>query len=284
MVGKICLVTGATSGIGLVTARELARMGATVVLMARSRERGEATRAAIAAQTGNQRVELILADFASLASVRAGAAAMGERYGHLDVLVNNAGIIAGERRLSADGYELTFAVNHLAPFLLTALLGEALRAAGTARVVTVSSRAHMLGRGRFEDGRAPGRYNAMQAYGESKLANVLFTYELARRLDGSGVSANCLHPGAVRTGFGAGERGFFAAALRLAAPLMLSPEQGAQTSIFLTASPEVEGVTGKYFVKRRAQTSSPTSYDRGLQASLWSLSEELTGSAAPVAV
>lgn len=283
MVGKICVVTGATSGIGLVTARELARMGATVVLMARSRERGEAAREEIAARTGNQGVELILADFASLASVRAGAEAVLARHGRLDVLVNNAGVYVGDRRLSADGYELTFAVNHLAAFLLTDLLLGALRAAPSARVVTVSSGAHLGGRGRFDDVRAERGYSGFQAYAESKLANVLFTYELARRLEGSGVAANCLHPGAVRTGFAGDAKGLFAVFFNLAKPFMLTPEQGAQTPIYLAASPEVEGVSGKYFFERRPRQSSPASYDRGLQARLWALSEELTGVGAPVA-
>jgi NAD(P)-dependent dehydrogenase (short-subunit alcohol dehydrogenase family) len=284
MLGKTCLVTGATSGIGLVTARELARMGATVVLMARSRERAEATREAIVAQTGNQAVEIILADFASLATVRAGAEAFLARYDSLDVLVNNAGIFADKRKLSADGYELTFAVNHLAPFLLTHLLLGALKAAPAARIVTVSSGAHTAGRGRFEDVRAEGGYSPMQAYAESKLENVLFTYELSRRLEGSGVAANCLHPGAVRTGFAGDAGGVFALLVKLAWPFMLTPEQGAQTSIYLAASPEVVGVSGKYFVKRRAQTSAPISYDRALQARLWALSEELSGIAVPAVV
>ncbi|HMQ32209.1 MAG TPA: SDR family oxidoreductase [Chloroflexaceae bacterium] len=284
MVGKICVVTGATSGIGLVTARELARMGATVVLVARSRERGEAAREAIAAQTGSRGVELVLADFASLASVRAGAEAVLARHGRLDVLVNNAGVYVGDRRLSADGFELTFAVNHLAPFLLTELLLGALRAAPAGRVVTVSSGAHFGGRGRFDDVRAERGYSGFQAYAESKLANVLFTYELARRLEGSGVTANCLHPGAVRTGFAGDAKGLFALAFNLAKPFMLTPEQGAQTPIYLAASPEVEGVSGTYFFERRPRKSSPSSYDQGLQARLWDLSEELTGVGEPAAV
>lgn len=280
MVGKICLVSGATSGIGLVTARELARMGATVVLMARNQERGEAIRAQLVSQTGNRHVELLHADFAALDTVRAGAEAFLARHGRLDVLVNNAGAYVGERRRSADGYELTFAVNHLAPFLLTNLLREALEAAGTARVVTVSSGAHMAGRGRF-DARGEGFYFGFQSYAESKLANVLFSYELARRLEGSGVAANCLHPGAVRTNFAGDMKGLFGVFFNLAKPFMLTPEQGAQTSIYLAASPEVEGVSGKYFDNRRPVKSAPVSYDRELQARLWTLSEELTGLAVP---
>ncbi len=280
VVGKVCVVTGATSGIGLVTARELARMGATVVLMARNRARGEAAREAIVARTGNSSVELALADFASLASVRAGAEEVLSRHGRIDVLVNNAGVYVGDRQLSADGYELTFAVNHLAPFLLTNLLLDALMAAPSARVVTVSSHAHFDGRGRFDDVRAERGYSGLRAYAESKLANVLFTYELARRLEGRGVAANCLHPGLVRTGFAGNVKGLSAMLFNLARPFMLTPEQGAQTSIYLAASPEVEGVSGTYFSERRPRKSSPRSYDRELQARLWALSEELTGAEA----
>ncbi|MFV9506563.1 MAG: SDR family oxidoreductase [Oscillochloridaceae bacterium umkhey_bin13] len=284
MIGKICLVTGATSGIGQVTALELARMGATVVLMARSRERGEATQAAIRAQTGNDAVDLILVDLADLAAVRSAAEAFQARYDRLDVLVNNAGLYVDKRTLSADGLELTFAVNHLAPFLLTHLLLDSLRAAAPARVVTVSSGAHMAGRGRFEDVRAERGYNGFATYAESKLANVLFTYELARRLDNTGITANCLHPGAVRTGFASETGGIFGSLFSLARPFMLSPEQGAETSIYLASSAEVEGISGKYFVKRRPQTSSMVSYDRAVQRNLWEVSEQLCGIVEPVAV
>lgn len=284
MIGKICLVTGATSGIGRVTALELARMGATVVIVARSRERGEATQAAIRAQTGNEAVDLILADLADLAAVRSAAETFRARYDRLDVLVNNAGIYVDKRTLSADGIELTFAVNHLAPFLMTHLLLESLRNAVPARIVTVSSGAHMAGRGRFDDVRAERGYNGFAAYAESKLANVLFTYELARRLEDSGITANCLHPGAVRTGFASETGGIFGVLFGLARPFMLSPEQGAETSIYLASSPEVEGISGKYFVKRRPQTSSMVSYDRAVQQKLWELSEQLCGITEHVAV
>lgn len=275
MIGKICLVTGATSGIGQVTALELARMGATVVIVARSRERSEATKAKIVAQTGNPSVEIILADLAELAAVRRAAEEFRARYDRLDVLVNNAGLYLDKRTLSADGLELTFAVNHLAPFLLTHELLEPLRAVKAARIVTVSSGAHMGGRGRFDDLRAEKGYMGFAAYAESKLANILFTYELARRIDGSGMTANCLHPGAVQTGFASGTGGIFGGIFGLARPFMLTPEQGAETSIYLASSPEVEGVNGKYFAKRRPQTTSMVSYDRALQAKLWALSEQV---------
>lgn len=282
MNGKVCLVSGASSGIGQVAALELARMGATVVLLVRSRERGEAARQAIIAQSGNAKVELLLADFASLNAVRAAASEFQARHQRLDVLLNNAGLYLGECQLSTDGFEMTFAVNHLATFLLTQLLLDLLKASAPARIVTVSSGAHMAGRTSFDDVRAERGYSGFRIYADSKLANVLFTYELARRLEGSGVSANCLHPGAVRTGFATDTQGIFGAVFNLARPFMLSAEQGAETSIYLASSPEVEGVNGKYFVKCRAQTSSLSSYDRAAQARLWALSEQLTGAAAPV--
>jgi NAD(P)-dependent dehydrogenase (short-subunit alcohol dehydrogenase family) len=277
MIDKVCIVTGATSGIGRVTALELARMGATVVLMARDAARGEAARAAIAEQSGSDAVELIVADFASLADVRRAAEEFLARHSRLHVLVNNAGLYMGKRELSADGYELTFAVNHLAPFLLTNLLLDALKAAAPARVITVSSGAHTGAEIDFDDLQSSRRFSGFQTYGASKLANILFTYELARRLEGSGVTANCLHPGFVGTNFGQGGGGPVALLLRAARPFILTPEQGAQTSIYLAASPEVEGITGKYFVDRRPRTSSAQSYSREAQARLWTISEELAG-------
>ncbi|PDW02386.1 SDR family oxidoreductase [Candidatus Viridilinea mediisalina] len=275
MNGKVCLVTGASSGIGQVAALELARMGATVVLLVRNRQRGEAARQAMIGQTGNPNVDLLVADFAALDTVRQAATEFLGRYQRLDVLLNNAGVYVSERRLSADGFELTFAVNHLAPFLLTNLLLDCMQATGAARVVTVSSGAHMAGSAKFNDVRAERGYNGFRAYADSKLANVLFTYELARRLEHTNVTANCLHPGGVRTNFAADATGLFRVLFNLARPLMLSPEQGAQTSIYLASSPEVAGVNGKYFANCRAQTSSPSSYDHTVQGQLWELSEQL---------
>lgn len=280
MVGKICLITGASSGIGQVTALELARMGATVVMLVRSRERGEAARQAIITQTGNQQVELLVADLASFASVRAAAQELRSRHQRLDLLLNNAGLYMGQRQLSSDGFEMTFAVNHLAHFLLTNLLLDLLKASGPSRVVHVSSDAHLGGSNRFDDVRATRGYIGFRAYADSKLANVLFTYELARRLEGSGVTANALHPGAVRTNFAVETAGLFGVLFGLVRPLMLSPEQGARTSIYLASSPEVATVSGSYFVNCRPRKSSPNSYDRTAQSRLWALSEELTGTPA----
>lgn len=277
MVGKVCVVTGANAGIGRVTALELARMGATVVLVCRNPERGAEARAAIVAQSGNSAVELLVADFASLASVRGAAETLRERYPQLHVLVNNAGLYLGKRLLSDDGYEQTFAVNHLAPFLLTNLLLDALKAGAPARVVTVSSVAHFVGTLRFDDLQSARSYSGFQAYATSKLCNVLFTYELARRLAGSGVAANCLHPGAVASHFALGSTGLFGLLFQLGRPFFLTPEQGAQTSLYLAASPAVEGVSGGYFANRRPSKSSSASHDRATQEQLWAASEELTG-------
>ena len=281
MIGKVCVVTGATTGIGQITALELARMGATVVLLCRNRERGEAAQAAMVAQTGNPHVELIPANFSALASVRAAAATVLARHPRIDVLVNNAGLFVAKHQRSPDGYELTFAVNHLAPFLFTNLLLDALKAAASARIVTVASAAHERGRGRFNSliGCAA---EGFRAYAESKLANVLSTYTLARQLEGSRVTANCVYPGIVCPTFTPTPKeplGFF---FGLFGQFMLTPEQGAQTSIYLASAAKVEGVTGKYFANCRAVASSLLSHNQTLQQYLWTLSEDLVQTAVAV--
>lgn len=277
MNGNVVMVTGANSGIGKVTALELARMGATLVMVCRSRSKGEAARDEIVAQTGNDNVELILADFAALESVRRAAQEFRERHDRLDVLVNNAGLYLGERLLSQDGYEMTFAVNHLAPFLLTNLLLETLKASAPARVVTVSSAAHTGGHIRFEDLNAERGFRGFKAYGDSKLANILFSNELARRLEGSGVTSNSLHPGAVATNFASGNGGLLGMVFGLLRPFFLSPEQGAQTSIYLASSPEVAGVTGKYFARCKPARTSSEAQDVAVQRRLWEVSAQMTG-------
>jgi NAD(P)-dependent dehydrogenase (short-subunit alcohol dehydrogenase family) len=216
--------------------------------------------------------------------VRRGAEAFLARHKRLDVLVNNAGLLMDRRELSADGFEMTFAINHLAPFLLTNLLLDALRASAPSRVVTVASGAHTGAELNFDDLQATRRYIGFQVYGASKLANILFTYELARRLEGSGVTANCLHPGFVGTNIGQNNGGAVALFMKVARPFIRTPEQGAQTSIYLASSPEVEGVTGKYFVNQKPRASSAQSYNREVQARLWTISEELTGLRKPVQV
>jgi NAD(P)-dependent dehydrogenase (short-subunit alcohol dehydrogenase family) len=276
MHGKVCLVTGATSGIGGVTAEALARQGATTILVARDPARGAATVQRIRQATGNLRVEMLLADLSVQAEIRRLAHEVQSRYPRLDVLVNNAGALFSRRALSADGIELTWALNHLAYFLLTTLLLDTLKASATARVVNVSSDAHRRARLRFDDLQGQQDYGGWRAYAQSKLANVLFTYELARRLDGTGVAANAVHPGFVATNFARQNRSLTALLFRaLQQVVALSPEQGAETVIYLATAPEVEGVSGQYFVKRRAVRSSPASYDVQAAQRLWQVSAEM---------
>ena len=249
MQDKVCLVTGANSGIGRVAALGLAERGATVVLVCRNEERGGPVLEEIR-RNGRGSAELLVADLASQRQVRAVAAAFLARFDRLDVLINNAGVAGwGTRLVTEDGLERTFAVNHLAPFLLTALLSDRLKASAPARVVTVSSAAHRNYALHFDDLQGERRYSAFGAYSRSKLANILFTYELARRLEGTGVTANCLHPGVVATGiFRNLPRWMRMVFVR---PLALSPEKGADTMLYLAAAPEVAGVSGHYFVRRK---------------------------------
>lgn len=277
MNGKIVLVTGATSGIGKQTALELANQGATVVLVARNRSKGQATLEEIRGKTGNQNLDLLIADLSSQASIRALAQEFRRKYSKLHVLVNNAGGVFATRKTTVDGLEYTFAFNHLAYFLLTNLLLDVLEASAPARIVNVSSGAQGMGKINFDDLQGTQRFSSQAAYNQSKLANVLFTYALARRLEGTGVSANALHPGVVRTNFGRVDtpllwRIFFP----LIDPFMLTPEKGAATAVYLAASPEVEGVSGKYFAFKKAIRSNPVSYDQAVQERLWKISEELT--------
>lgn len=275
---KTVLVTGATGGIGKVAALELARLGAKVCIVARNRAKGEAVLEEIRKATGNAKLELFLADLSSMADIRNLGSEFKAKHSSLDVLVNNAGAFHSERKLSADGLELSFALNHMAYFLLTNLLLDALRAAPKARVVSVSSAAHTSGKINFDNLQGERKWNGWQAYSDSKLENVLFTIELARRLEGSNVTANCLHPGFVKTAFGSGTSGIFAGLLGLAKNLMaITPEAGADTIIYLASSPEVEGVSGRYFEKRQLKASSPASLDQGTQKRLWEVSAKLAG-------
>ena len=288
MSGKTVLVTGASSGIGLETAAALAQMGAMVVMTARDPAKGETAMAGVRARSGSERVELLMVDFASVRSIRELATEFGAKYQRLDVLVNNAGAYNARRSVTADGYEMTFGVNHLGYFLLTGLLLDLLKASAPSRIVNVSSGAHLRAAIDFDDLNGERGYGGLRAYSQSKLANVLFTYELARRLEGSGVTANCMHPGFVRSGFGLNNSGGMKAAWHvirfLARPAMLTPAQGAETAVYLASSPEVEGVSGKYFVKKKAVPSSAISYNEDVARRLWEVSEEMTqpsSSAAP---
>jgi NAD(P)-dependent dehydrogenase (short-subunit alcohol dehydrogenase family) len=276
MAGRVCVITGATRGIGRATAEELARLGATVVLLARKREDGLRTAQEIAEQSP-VRPALVTADLSSQASIRQAAAEICRLYPRLHVLINNAGVISAQREVTADGIELQLAVNHLAHFLLTNLLLDRLKAGAPSRIINVSSGAHSGTRIDFEDLQGSRSYSPNRAYSQSKLANILFTYELARRLQGTGVTANCLHPGVIATKLLADYMGVPFVGRALASTFGASPEKGAETTIFLATAPEVEGVTGKYFEGKRERRSSRESYDEAAARRLWEVSEQLTG-------
>ncbi len=274
---KTILVTGATSGIGFVAARELARMGAQIVIVSRSSEKCEEAVRQIKNETRNQQVDFIAADLSTKTGVRRAAAAFLQNHSHLDVLLNNAGAMIMSRQLSEDGIEMTFALNHLNYFHLTWLLLEALKASKHARVVNVSSGAHRGGKINFDDINLTHGYTGFGAYSQSKLANILFTYELSRKLEGTNVTSNALHPGFVDTGFAKNNGGLMKAALGLLRLFQKKVEDGAQTSIYLASSPKVENVTGRYFVDYKEIKSEPLSYDAEAAGRLWQLSLELIG-------
>lgn len=276
MAGKTVLVTGGTGGIGRATAEALAGAGARVGIVGRSKERTAAVAREIATAGPGAQVDAFTADVSAQAEVRRLAAEVLDAYPRLDVLVNNVGGSWATRHVTADGLEHTFAVNHLAPFLLTTLLLDRLVASAPARVVTVSSGAQAMGRIDFDDLQGERSYSGNRAYNQSKLANVMFTYELARRLEGTGVTATALHPGVVRTSFGAEDPPpFWRLLAPLVVPFMKTPAQGAATSVHLASSPEVEGVTGTYFANSKPKTSNKLSYDTAAAARLWQVSEQL---------
>jgi retinol dehydrogenase-12 len=285
LAGKIILITGATSGIGEVAARELARMGATVIVVGRAATRGQATIAKIKAATGSQTVDLLLANLASLADVRRLAQQVIDSYPRLDVLINNAGAIFFQRALSPDGIEMTWALNVLSPFLLTNLLLDRLKASAPARIINVASDAHQGAKIDFNDLEKQHGYSAFgySAYGQSKLALILLTHALAKRLEGTSVTVNSLHPGFVATRFGKGGNAFTSAGMRVAQLFAISPEKGAETIVYLASSPEVVGVSGKYFVKSREARSSAASYDDAAAGRLWEICEQMTGLSVPAA-
>lgn len=277
MAGRVCAITGASSGLGYETALALARRGATVALLCRSVERGEQARVRIAAASGNDDLRVVPCDLANLETVHAAAAELLARWDALHVLVNNAGLMLMQRRITVDGLEETLQVNHLGAFLLTALLRERLTASAPARVVTVSSFGHRGAAIDFDDLQSERFYDGFTVYCRSKLANVMFTYELARRLEGSGVTANTLHPGFVRTGFGHGSGAVMRVLLTLSQvpPLGVSARRGARTQVWLASAPEVEAVSGRYFHGQRSRRSSRISYDAHAQRRLWEASELL---------
>jgi NAD(P)-dependent dehydrogenase (short-subunit alcohol dehydrogenase family) len=278
--GKTILVTGATNGIGLVTATELARMGGQVTIV--SRDAGKCTEVAarITSGTGNP-VEWIAADLSTLDGIMHAAMTFKQRHTHLHILVNNAGAYFVKRMLTTDGFEQTFALNHLNYFLLTILLLDTVKASAPARIINVSSGAHEGAKVLdFDNLQGEKKFNGWDAYARSKLCNVLFTYELARRLEGTGVTVNALHPGYVNTGFATNNGPIYRVGAKLASRLFgKKPAEGAETSIYLASSPEVEGVTGKYFSDCKETPSNPLSYDKALAEKLWQVSLELTGKA-----
>lgn len=276
MDGKVVLITGGTSGIGKATATALAAMGARVVLTGRNEERGERAVEEIQRESGSE-VSLMLADLAVQADVRRLAEEFQERHDRIDVLVNNAGVVQSERTETTDGIEATLAVNHLAPFLLTNLLLDLLKRSASSRIITLASEAERWAKMDLDDLQSRRKYKGMQVYGMTKLANIMFTFELAEILRGTGVTANCVHPGAVNTNFATNNWGVMTLLFRAFKPFMRSPEQGADTVIYLASSPDVEGMTGKYLSDRKLITASDMAYDEDLRKRLWNISEELTG-------
>lgn len=281
MQGKTVLITGGNTGIGKQTAIALARMGAQVTITSRNPDKGQAAVTDIRRESGSQAVECMRLDLASLASIRSFAAEFLATHPRLDVLVNNAGLTLGERSETMDGFETTFGVNHLGTFALTGLLLDRLKQSAPARIVVLSSDAHKGAlRGLdFDDLHARRKYSGMGAYCRSKLANLLFTLELAERLQGTGVTVNAVHPGVVATEFAGGDdvKGLFARLVKLSHVFSLTPEQGARTSVHVASAPEVEGVTGKYFVRSKQARPTRNALDKQAALRLWEVSEQLTG-------
>ncbi len=277
MKGKVCLITGANSGIGKETAQALADFGATVVMVCRNVEKGKTARNEIIQQTGNQNVGLIIADMGSQKQVHRLSESFRSQYNSLHVLINNAGLILGTRSSTEDGLETTLAVNHLGPFLLTHLLLDLIKKSQPARIINVSSTVHKWARIRFDDLNWEKGYKPMKVYSQSKLANILFTYQLAKKLEGEQITVNALHPGVIGSNFGQSGSPIHRFFINLGKPFLTSSKKGASTSIYLASSNDVEGITGKYFVDRRAVASSKYSYDADIQSRFWEVSLALTG-------
>jgi NAD(P)-dependent dehydrogenase (short-subunit alcohol dehydrogenase family) len=277
--GKSVLVTGATNGIGKVTALELARLGASVSIVGHDSGKTDRVVTQIKEISGNPAVEGLVADLSSMSQVRQLAQEFRQKHASLHILVNNAGAIFAKRMVTVDGYERTFALNHLAYYLLTNLLLDMLVSNAPARIINVSSGAHQGATINFDDLQSEQHYGygGYRAYGQSKLANLLFTYELARCLNGTGVTVNALHPGTVATGFGENNGTPMKLSMRIFHQFALTPEQGADTLVYLASSPEVEGITGKYWMNRKVVPSSPESYNEDAQKRLWAISAQLTG-------
>ncbi|MBA7621270.1 3-oxoacyl-[acyl-carrier-protein] reductase FabG [subsurface metagenome] len=274
MEGKICIITGANSGIGKATAIGLAMMNATIVMMCRSKERGEEVQKEIIELTGNKKVDLLLCDLSSQESIRKFVSEFKSKYQKLHILINNAGVMLSKRVISVDGFEMNFAVNYLASFLLTNLLLDVLKKSAPSRIINVSSAAHRMAKMDFDDLQSEKRkYRLFKIYGISKLALMLFSYELNRRLEGTSVTVNTVHPGVVNTNLGQDQSSFSKGFAKL---FFKKPEKGAETSIYLASSQEVEGITGKYFAKKQQKQSSEESYNEDYAKRLWELSTDMT--------
>ncbi len=274
---SVVIVTGASAGIGKAAAAELAKTNAQIVMLCRDRTRGEQALREVRAQSGSSNLTLMLCDLGSQKSIEAFCLAFRKKYSRLDVLINNAGVAMFKRRVTADGYEAHFGVNHLGAFLLTNRLLDLLIASAPSRIVNVSSNTHANGRIFFDDVNLTNNYRPWRAYEQSKLANIMFTYSLAEQLAGTGVVANCLHPGAVATSIGVNRSTHFAKIIRrIIKPFFLTAEKGAQTVVYLAASPEIQGITGKYFYRKQPVPSSKLSYDKAAAKRLWDLSEQMT--------
>ncbi|MFX1456334.1 MAG: SDR family oxidoreductase [Promethearchaeota archaeon] len=274
MKGKICIITGANSGIGKATALGLAKMNATIVMLCRNKELGETAQKEIINESGNKDIDLLLCDLSSQEQIRNFVSEFKQKYQYLHVLINNAGVMASKRRVCVDGFEMNFAVNHLGPFLLTNLLLDVLKKSAPSRIVNVGSAAHGMAKIDFDDLQCENKkHRLFKVYGASKLAFILFSYELSRRLEGTGVTVNIVHPGMVNTNLGREMSRFSRTVGKL---VFKSPEKGAETSIYLASSPEVEGITGKYFIKKQQQESSKESYNEDDAKKLWEISAKLT--------
>lgn len=278
MKGKVCVVTGSNSGIGKETAKALARMGATVVMAVRSRERGESARAEIVEASGNEAVDVMVCDVSSKESIGHFVEEFESRYDRLDVLINNAGAVFSRRENSVDGFESTLAVNYLGPFRLTQEFLPLLRKSAPSRVVNTSSGMHKTGKIDLEDLQGKGKFKGMEAYANTKLMVTTWTYELARRLEGTGVTANVVEPGFVATNLGRNSGSLFnAISFKLVRFLQSTPEKGAETSVYAASAEELEGVTGKSFAKSTEAKSAEISYDPEVRRRLWDATVELLG-------
>jgi NAD(P)-dependent dehydrogenase (short-subunit alcohol dehydrogenase family) len=277
MNGKVVMITGANSGIGKETAIELAKMGANIIMVCRSRERGEKALEEIKEMANSKKIELLIADLADQSSIRMMVERFKKRYDKLHVLINNAGVMLTKRTTTSEGYESTFAINHIGHFLLTNLVLDMLKASSPSRIINVSSSAHKFAKLNFDDIDNEQKYRGFRTYANSKLFNILFSYELARRMEGTGVTVNTLHPGVIRTNLGKNNNKklikLMSTIFRL---FMRSPKKGARTTVYLASSPDVEKVNGKYFVNRKPKKSSNISYEKTLQNKLWEISANLT--------